>query len=221
MQVLFSVNTSVNQEVIQRNSSAAERKETYIDRENKARKRRRTDPAMIQTNVRLNSLHKLIAGRHPDRDPPLATQLVYYEAALPMLAWKAKKQKNRPVDSMMWAANWTPDLVREYPPEWFYEQEASVEIKSFPTDDDFAEPLAVTYDELQAFGLQRIGAVDKLKAERDAEKLEKKRERDREQKRQKRLAEGATPHSHSLSQTRPWEAEDIHRRTWERRQKNL
>jgi hypothetical protein len=47
-----------------------------------------------------------------------------------------------------------------------------------------------------------------------------RRQRDRAYQEQKRRERGARPQTQSLSQTRPWEAEKISRRTWERRRKN-
>lgn len=218
MQVSDSVSTSVNQDVYRPNPSETGWKDHYIDAENRLRKKRRFNPAMFRTNVRLKSLRKLIAGRHPNAEPPLAMQKVYFDAALPMLVWKARKHNDRPVDSMMWASLWTPSLVKEYPPEWFYRKEATTDIKSFPTDDEFAEPLAVTYDEVQTFGLQRIGAVDKPKDQRDAERQERKRKYDRESKRQKRLEAGCKPHATvPLAQSLPWKKMGISKSTYYKR----
>ena len=62
-------------------------------------------------------------------------------------------------------------------------------------------------------GVRTIGAWDVSKRQRT---LRRKRRASARQARHRRKR-GARPHSQSLSQTRPWDAEGISRRTWERR----
>jgi hypothetical protein len=52
-----------------------------------------------------------------------------------------------------------------------------------------------------------------------AEAKLRRKQHDRDDKAEKRRAAGATPRSESLSQTQPWVAEGISRRTWERRRR--
>lgn len=82
-----------------------------------------------------------------------------------------------------------------------------------------AEILNVGYDEQQALGLRTISCNDKSTAELKALRKARKSERDRERRAAERRAKGARPRSESLSQAKPWEAEGISRRTWERRRR--
>lgn len=78
--------------------------------------------------------------------------------------------------------------------------------------------LAMTSAEREEFGIKQIEAVDEPRADRIARQKEARQERDRERKRVKR-GRLARPiyESRSLSKLKPWEAEGISRRTWERR----
>jgi len=84
--------------------------------------------------------------------------------------------------------------------------------------DTLARRIGLTYADQQRLGVWRfIGAVDVPKAERTRLAAERKVEA----RRAKRRAAGVMPRDHYLtkvlSSTRPWEAEGISRRTWERR----
>jgi hypothetical protein len=80
------------------------------------------------------------------------------------------------------------------------------------------EMLNLTAAEREVCGIRTIDAVDETRAERKARLAEARKAADREAKRAKRgrvareVYEGS-----SLSKTKPWEAEGISRRTWERR----
>ena len=68
--------------------------------------------------------------------------------------------------------------------------------------------------------LTTIGAVDKSKAERLAERKARKRDRDRLRRQRQRQTEGAKPRAEyeaqSLNRTKPWERLGMSRRTWYR-----
>ena len=81
--------------------------------------------------------------------------------------------------------------------------------------DALGKVLRLTESERAACRITTFGAIDCTRAQRTARRKEKARER----KRADRLAAGATPRAQSLSRTRPWEAEGVSRRTWERRRK--
>ena len=81
------------------------------------------------------------------------------------------------------------------------------------TPDGWARALGLTYARRQRIGITTIGAIDVSRLQRTH--LRKLRERERY--RQRRQALGATPRTHSLSALKPWAAEGISRRTWERR----
>lgn len=80
------------------------------------------------------------------------------------------------------------------------------------------ELLAMTSAEREEFGITQIEAVDEPRADRIARQKEARQQRDRERKRVQR---GRLPRpvyeSRSLSSQKPWVAEGISRRTWERR----
>jgi hypothetical protein len=80
--------------------------------------------------------------------------------------------------------------------------------------DKLGKYLGLSYATRQELQIRTIGANDVTKRTR---KLLRKR-KDRAAKAAKRLANGAQPHRESLSRTKPWEAEGMSRRTWERRQ---
>jgi hypothetical protein len=81
--------------------------------------------------------------------------------------------------------------------------------------DDLAERLGLTFAHRNALGITTIGAVDLDKAGRKSLRKVK----DREYQATKRLSSGVTPRRLSLSHTKPWVADGISRRTWERRRK--
>ena len=83
------------------------------------------------------------------------------------------------------------------------------------TPDGWARALRLKYELRQLIGIQTIGAIDVNKRQRAKLRKLKRRERDRQRRQQR----GARPRVQSLSRTRPWEAEGISRRTWERRRK--
>ncbi|OHV16221.1 hypothetical protein BK022_13525 [Methylorubrum extorquens] len=174
-------------------------------------------------NLRLSGLSKLIRHRHGgpcDTDDGEA----YYLAALPHLvakSWAYGIEEGR-IRSREWAAMWTPTLWAEKPASWFDEQELRLlggfdnhdGRPSLPSADDFARALGITAAELKAYDLHTIGAIDRLEAQRLAEK----READRQYQAVKRTLAGATPRKASISAEKPWLAYGIsNRRTWERK----
>ena len=83
------------------------------------------------------------------------------------------------------------------------------------TPDGWARALGLTYARRQRIGITTIGAIDVTKRQRARLRKLRKRERHR----QRRQARGATPRTQSLSTLKPWAAESISRRTWERRRR--
>jgi hypothetical protein len=75
------------------------------------------------------------------------------------------------------------------------------------------ERLRVVYGERQRLGLWTIGPCDMTEKAMELLRKQKKRAR----MRALRQENGAKPQAESLSQTKPWLAEGISRRTWERR----
>jgi hypothetical protein len=79
--------------------------------------------------------------------------------------------------------------------------------------DNLARFLGVTYEQRRRLGLTTIGSINVSK--RDRRNL--RRWQDRRYQERRRRAMGMRPQSQSLSATKPWEAMNMSRRTWERR----
>lgn len=180
-------------------------------------------PAKLRSiiNLRLSSLERLIEGRHGG---PVDTDdgETYYLAALPHLvakAWAYGNDESR-IRSLAWAAMWTPTLWAERSVSWFQEQEQRILREfdnhdgepSLPSADELAKLLCITQEEVKAYRLHTIGAVDRLKAQRIAEE----READRQYQKAKRASKGATPREESASARQPWKALGMSRATYYR-----
>ncbi len=86
--------------------------------------------------------------------------------------------------------------------------------------DVMAQLLAVTAEERWACRIKTIGAVDESRDERQQRQKSEKNERDKKRMRTSRAGQHkprAVYLEQSLSALKPWEAEGISRRTWERR----
>ena len=83
------------------------------------------------------------------------------------------------------------------------------------TPDGWARALGLTYARRQRIGITTIGAIDVNKRQR----TQLRKLRAHERYRRRRQALGATPRTQSLSALKPWAAEGISRRTWERRRR--
>jgi hypothetical protein len=94
-----------------------------------------------------------------------------------------------------------------------------IQIGAFPTDDECAGAIRLTYAERTRSRVRAIGSIDADRATRTKIARANKKERDRINAAKKRAAAGATPRAKSLSRTEPWKAEGISRSTWERRRK--
>jgi hypothetical protein len=91
-------------------------------------------------------------------------------------------------------------------------EKASITRKHLSAD-NLARWLGVTYDQRQTLGLTTIGSTNVGKRAR--KELRKRRWRLNAERR--RRGRGMRPQSQSLSRLKPWAAEGISRRTWERR----
>jgi hypothetical protein len=83
------------------------------------------------------------------------------------------------------------------------------------TPDGWARALGLTYARRQRIGITTIGAIDVNKRQR----TQLRKLRAHERYRRRRQALGATPRTQSFSALKPWAAEGISRRTWERRRR--
>lgn len=86
-----------------------------------------------------------------------------------------------------------------------------------------AQRLAVTFEEKTTLALHHIGCIDASAPALEEDRRNRRRRRARERAAAKRAARDATPRdlwlARSLSQTKPWQAEGVSRRTWYRRRK--
>jgi hypothetical protein len=114
----------------------------------------------------------------------------------------------------VWAQLWTPLVPKNHLEDSARE---AMRCQKLDKADALALRLRLTYADRQFLRITTIGSFDVNKADRTRLRKERKRLKDRERDAAKRAASGATPRSQSLSRTRPWEAEGICRRTWERR----
>jgi hypothetical protein len=110
-------------------------------------------------------------------------------------------------------------FLRRWAP-WIPESEAERKIARalkkphWFTADTLARKLGLTFAKRTALGITTIGSIDVDKAGR----LELRKQKDRDRKRAKRAAAKAERPAR-LTKAKPWEAEGICRRTWERRRK--
>jgi hypothetical protein len=93
------------------------------------------------------------------------------------------------------------------------------------TADQLAARLGVSMVLRNKLALTVIGAIDCDKESRSARRKARKLARDKERQQQRRRAKGAKLRAEyearALSRTKPWVAEGISRRTWERRRNKL
>jgi hypothetical protein len=82
--------------------------------------------------------------------------------------------------------------------------------------DDLGRFLGLGYDLRRALGIRTIGSIDVDKEGR--KEIRKLQDRKRKERKRRRL--GMRLHSESISQTQPWNALGVSRRTWYRRQQD-
>ncbi|MDB5617475.1 hypothetical protein [Tardiphaga sp.] len=92
--------------------------------------------------------------------------------------------------------------------------------------DQIADKIRLSDADRTRLGIRTIGSYDVDKRAREKRRAARKRERDRENARLKRATNGALSRQqyladHSLSRTKPWEAQGISRATFMRRRKNV
>lgn len=86
--------------------------------------------------------------------------------------------------------------------------------------DDLAERLRLTEAERDALHVTTIGAIDLPKHARLARRKKRKRQAEKAKRQAKGSRTRAEYEAQALTRTKPWEAEGISRRTWERRRKS-
>jgi hypothetical protein len=189
---------------------------SVILKEKPARKRdRRLDWQFSLETLRLREIETVIRSRHgngipdPDGTDDVESCLAYLRA----VAMTPDAQ-----DLASWAKVWAP-----------WANPADIEEIGAQRDrrkrmigaDAVAKLLFVTMAERTALNLKTIGACDRSAEERKILAREAKRVRDRAAKEKERREKGRVARSsyeaESISSLKPWLAEGISRRTWERR----
>ena len=187
-----------------------------IFKERPSRKRaRRLEWTFSIETMRLREIEAVIRHRHGNGipDPDGSDDVETCHAYLRAVAFTPGVQ-----DLASWSKVWAP-WATEADIESISAQRSRRKrmIGAEPT----ARLLFVTLVERNALGLRTIGACDVSVDERRKLAIEEKRIRDRARQEQKRRAQGrVTRDSYeaaSLSSLKPWLAEGISRRTWERR----
>jgi hypothetical protein len=115
----------------------------------------------------------------------------------------------------LWCQTWAPHVIEQQVVE--LAREALAGPPKLIADDIVGSALRLSYADRLRLKISTIGSFDADKALRTKFAKARRRERDRLRAAEKRKANGATPRANSLSQTKPWEADGISRRTYERR----
>ncbi|MFI5411315.1 hypothetical protein [Kaistia sp. UC242_56] len=158
---------------------------------------------------RLREIERVITARHGQIIPETDDADIYLRAA----ALAATEQ-----DLSAWCARWAPwasaALVATV------EIETANRNRMLPAD-AIAHLLMVTMAERDRLGLRTIGACDlprdgRLKIAR-ARKQQRDRQRQAAKRAEAQVLDRESYERQSLSRTKPWEAEGVCRRTWERR----
>lgn len=159
--------------------------------------------------LRLREIEWVIASRYGQFLPQADIATSFIRAAALALSGQ---------DMFEWCKRWAPWTSGETIEAVMEEAKGR---RYYQRADDVAELLGVTYVEREELGLNTIGACDVSKLQRRQFAKAHKQKRDRERQREKRRAEGRRDRksvdAQSLMHSRPWEAEQMSRRTWYRR----
>lgn len=166
---------------------------------------------------RTAEIEKLIRYRHGLIIPEADDAFVYLEV-ISNLTFVEYGQNHVEV-ALGWAARWLPWATKRDVEDVIYER-TKVRYRSL-TADALGCALRVSYEERCLLDLRTIGAFDVTKRQRTKIGKAKRQDRDRHRKMAKRRSAGAVTRAEylakSLSQTKPWEAFGVCRRTWEKR----
>ncbi|MGF9764597.1 hypothetical protein AAII07_56900 [Microvirga sp. 0TCS3.31] len=172
-------------------------------------------PQPSVSTLRLSSIRKLLEDR---RGAGLAGATLVAEeercfrAALPSIL-EPKGRAIGPGLALSWAEHWTPALLADRGASWI--EELAAQHLARPRRmkaDALGRLLELCDEERTRLRITTIGAIDKNKRKRTAERKAK----DRERKRQARAAKGATPRAQSAEAAKPWDVLGISRRSFYR-----
>ncbi|KEC75589.1 hypothetical protein RLPCCGM1_c0968 [Rhizobium leguminosarum bv. phaseoli CCGM1] len=166
---------------------------------------------------RMREIEQLIRHRHGEIVPEADDALIYVEVIASLAFVEFKEGFVEVV--LGWAARWVPWAGKAVIEEIIYER---TKVRFSPLSADaLGHALHLSYAERCALDIRTIGAFDVPKTKRAKLQKAKRRQRELSRKEKQRRAAGAAPRAdylaNSLSQSRPWEAFGISRRTWERR----
>lgn len=169
-------------------------------------------PRRSISSIRLTEIRKLLSHRATRLSGAslIAEEERALRAALPSIV-DPTARAHGPGLAVEWAALWCPNLLELRGAAWIERLEAGRHLRADP----LGRLLSLTTDERTLLGIRTIGAIDKPKSKRKADRKMK----DREYQRQKRLEKGAKPRSRSLSALKPWEEAGVSRATWYRQHK--
>jgi hypothetical protein len=170
---------------------------------------------------RLRELERVIKARHGT--VPCTDDADLYLLPVARCYRKIMADNGKPVsvDGVMnrfglWCETWAPHLTSEAAD---IVSQALAEPAKIDRDDELGASLRLTYAERLRLKITTIGSYDVDRKSRKELAKARRRERNRRRAAKKRRASGARPRGESWSRTKPWEAEGISRRTWERRRK--
>lgn len=183
------------------------------------RRRRTYNP----TSHRLRELERIIDARHGKTLDTDDAEIYLVPVAQTLRKFHENKNGAVTFDDVLdrlkvWANTWTPlvpdDVLRDAVDE-------AMQNRRMDHADALAHRLRLRFAEREVLDLRTIGACDVTKAARARARKQRKRARDRDRKAAKRRERGAVAREQyllkSLSRARPWDADGISRRTWERR----
>ena len=178
------------------------------------------------TTLRLRELERIIAYRFNSILPYEDVAEVYLLQAAKLLRRNLHDRRGLPTKAevfdrlVTWSERWA-----HFTPVEHIEQIAELAMRQprIETADQLGKLLGLTFEERGYLKITTIGACDVTKAQRNCRRKQRKRERDRESAAKRRREQGAVPRPEylksSFSAVRPWEAEGISRRTWERQRR--
>jgi len=176
-------------------------REIALEHERKRRKRN-----IPKNNVRITELERVFRDRYgvnPPDDDAGRDDLFVMANHLAHLDEPDRRIKT-------WAHQWAP---------WQGVDETTALIETVIakhlkwTADKLGERIGLNDATRARLGITTIGGTDCKKAER----MKRRKKKDAARHKALRTKSGATPHALSMTQTEPWEAEGISRRTWYRR----
>jgi len=178
------------------------------------------------TTRRLRELEQIVAHRFKGILPDNAAADNFLLQAAKLLHRNLRDRKGPPTSAdvldrlVLWAERWAHFTTVAHLKKVVDQAMRGPRIE---TADELGKLLNLTSNERAYLKITTIGACDLTKAQRACRRRQRKRERDRERAARLRREQGALSRAEylasCLSKQRPWEAEGITRRTWERRRR--